>query len=1280
METTRRTAYDAAFKLKAIDLAVLEGNRAAAHKLGVNESMIRRWRRQQVELKECPKTRKAFRGHESRWPELEDVLEDWVNTQRAGGRGVSNLQIRLNAKSIARQMNIDNFNGGSSWCLRFMRRKNLFTRAQTTLCQRLPPDYEEKVTNFRQFVETKIAENAIGPDNIINMGEVPLAFDMSLTKNGASSILEKTNGHERTHFTCVLGCTASGKKLPPMVIFKCKTTAKDQLPKDIVVKVNQKGRMAENLMKDWLTECYGKRPGGFFHHQKALLVLDSMRPYITDSVKEVIKRTSTVPAVVPEGTAKYLQPLDISVSRAFKAALRLEWEAWMSSGDISVTETGRMQRASFSEVCQWILTAWRRVNEFTIINGFRKAGLLREEGTTASEPALPWDDSHTESSTDIETKKYYVEMEQRRKQERNFSSHQKKAETLQIKEEQDGEEHKQIRGHQEERNPPLLKEEQQEFEASQIKEEEEELCVSQDEDHLLLKWKTYTFEVSPVNEEKYHLEPDENQLDLQDAPEAENQVQEENDSQFRQDEDLEPNGKCCKNLFSGEMHDGFFPQDGSKTKRMRIHTARLQSVYFVDEPRVEEESTTTAVGEAKFAEVESLESHPWPHLKDYFFFEARDKSNEKTLHFQCVLCQPKKITIKGQAKSLYNLKSHINRKHPTHATQFEEDIKAGSSRGKHRLSVSSSASSQSSQPCAKRARQPSFGETSSKTAGTDVCQSMVDKQIVDLFVHNMLPLHVVESPTFVGLIKMLNPSMTSMSGRTLSRSILACHDQLEEYLIRLLEDIPWVATTADCWSAHNKSYLGLTAHWLDPKTRARRHALLAWTRVKGHHSSDVLAQAMLVTHSKFNLQDKVTRTTTDNGKNFVKTFVQFGAEAEFLPNIPEAAADSEEDWIQDVDPEAGGVEYISVDATLDKSSNLGLKLPTHMKCAAHSFNLVASVDASEALNCALFRSAYRKAMSKAWALWNLQSRSTVAAACIFDALKRRLAVPTGTRWNSTYDSVVVLNSLLEKNRDAVSRVMTQLKLQNFTDSDVGFLSEYGQVMCNVAKALDKIQGEDQAYLGSLLPTVAATVMRLKEVKLKRLLHCSPLVDAILAGISKRFGPLLEDLECQLAAAFHPKFRLFWLEQFHNSQVGRVTKAMEAVVQTALSAASEEGSDTPSNEEEEDEEDDFFSNITRSCDGRSHRSLKWKAQNLVKTWLEAGSKDAMTDRAFLGEQVLIDLFTKYNTPVPSSAAVGRLFCQGSDVLRASLLDINFESLMFMKGNQHHIEDMTKAQLE
>lgn len=404
METTRRSSYDASFKLKAIDLAIQEGNRAAARKLSVNESMVRRWRRQREELMQCQKSRKAFRGHKSRWPELENVLEEWVKTLRAGGRGVSTVQIRLKAKTIAREMNIKDFKGGPSWCFRFMKRKNLSVRARTTLCQQLPPDYQEKVENFHKFVEKKIQENSIGPDDIINMDEVPLTFDLPLTrtvnKTGASSVLLKTTGHERTHFTCVLACTASGQKLQPMVIFKRITMPKEQLPKGIVVKVNTKGWMIEGLMKEWLTECYGKRPGGFFHRKKALLVLDSMRAHITDSVKAAIKKTNSIPAVIPGGTTKFLQPLDISVNRAFKAALRVEWETWMTSGEKSFTKTGRMRKASFSDVCQWILTAWSAVKESTITNGFRKAGLLREESGAPSEPTSPEDDSDTESETD----------------------------------------------------------------------------------------------------------------------------------------------------------------------------------------------------------------------------------------------------------------------------------------------------------------------------------------------------------------------------------------------------------------------------------------------------------------------------------------------------------------------------------------------------------------------------------------------------------------------------------------------------------------------------------------------------------------------------------------------------------------------------------------------------------------------------------------------------------------------------------------------------------------
>ena len=94
----------------------------------------------------------------------------------------------------------------------------------------------------------------------------------------------------------------------------------------------------------------------------------------------------------------------------------------------------------------------------------------------------------------------------------------------------------------------------------------------------------------------------------------------------------------------------------------------------------------------------------------------------------------------------------------------------------------------------------------------------------------------MDSPEFVDMIRTLDPATKTMSRRTLGRQILAKHEDLEQHLIKILEDVPWVATTADCWSAHHNSYLGVTLHWIDPVSRQRKQAVLACQRLFGSHT------------------------------------------------------------------------------------------------------------------------------------------------------------------------------------------------------------------------------------------------------------------------------------------------------------------------------------------------------------------------------------------------------------------------------------------------------------
>lgn len=208
----------------------------------------------------------------------------------------------------------------------------------------------------------------------------------------------------------------------------------------------------------------------------------------------------------------------------------------------------------------------------------------------------------------------------------------------------------------------------------------------------------------------------------------------------------------------------------------------------------------------------------------------------------------------------------------------------------------------------------------------------------------------------------------------------------------------YVSITADIWTAHNKSFLGVTVHWIDAKTLERKKASIACRRFKGRHTYDAIATELEDIFSQCGLtHDKVTACVADNGSNFVKAF------REYQPQVDSEVEDD------DANHEDGDVTFTDVHSVLnedDEDAQHGLcVLPPHYRCAAHTLNLIANneVDAWLASNPES-RSVYRSATAKCSSMWTKASRSSLASEYLEEAGSKKLIVPTATRWNSYFNA------------------------------------------------------------------------------------------------------------------------------------------------------------------------------------------------------------------------------------------------------------------------------------
>ena len=118
-------------------------------------------------------------------------------------------------------------------------------------------------------------------------------------------------------------------------------------------------------------------------------------------------------------------------------------------------------------------------------------------------------------------------------------------------------------------------------------------------------------------------------------------------------------------------------------------------------------------------------------------------------------------------------------------------------------------------------------------------QAEVNRMIARYVVTNMLPLSTLEDDSFRAIIAKIpkKGGACTPCTKTFAKYLDADYAKMNTELKKCFEELDFLSTTADIWTAHNRSYLCVTAHWIHPNSLERKKAavihmttlLLNWT-------------------------------------------------------------------------------------------------------------------------------------------------------------------------------------------------------------------------------------------------------------------------------------------------------------------------------------------------------------------------------------------------------------------------------------------------------------------
>ena len=217
---------------------------------------------------------------------------------------------------------------------------------------------------------------------IANVDETPIVLEPIITttleKIGTTTVKIHSFGRHKQRISCLLCVLGNGYKLVPTLVFKGVNdgSLEKRLKNHPEVKkgnINIKCQINSWVNKDifieWLKNTWF-RTYSFKPATGTILYMDRAKSHLTEDIFSLFKDNNSIYRLIPPGLTSYCQPLDLSINKPFKDALKLKYRNFC-------IEFKNTKKPKPEDMINWVSEVWwsDTIKPVTIQHSFKKAGI-----------------------------------------------------------------------------------------------------------------------------------------------------------------------------------------------------------------------------------------------------------------------------------------------------------------------------------------------------------------------------------------------------------------------------------------------------------------------------------------------------------------------------------------------------------------------------------------------------------------------------------------------------------------------------------------------------------------------------------------------------------------------------------------------------------------------------------------------------------------------------------------------------------------------------------------